>query len=239
MRQMLATPPPRGDRAVLEDVTGRRSRWMRRLGRTATLLAFGWLSVLLLGGLGLTPVADLPFAEVLRPSKGPEPLAAVPKARRPSAEDLRPALPVETRTTARPRRTVASPPAPSIRARPSGEARRFVREARVNARRAPTRQIGLPVRVQPPPLATTTKTPPGQTRTAPSGRSALAPGHAASQPPGQSASAPGQSGTSPGRSASAPGQVKKTTTTTTTTATANTTTTVTTPLHGPKGPKNP
>src|SRR5688572_17759895 len=136
---MLTSPAPSGDRAVLEDATGRRGRWMRRLGRTATVLVFGWLVVLLLGGLGLTPVADLPFAEVLRPSKGPEPLAAVPQPRKPSSEDLRPASPTAPPTTAPTRAAVVSPPTRSIRSGPSRKVRRFAPpEARGSARRAPS-----------------------------------------------------------------------------------------------------
>jgi hypothetical protein len=211
---MLASPAPRGDRAVLEDATGRRGRWMRRLGRTATLLVFCWLVVLLVGGLGLTPVANLPLAEVLRPSQGPEPLAGVPKPRRPPADDLRPARPVATPTTTPAEPAVVSLPAPSTRSRPIRRVRRLTPTARGNTRRAPPRTVAPPARLEPAPLPT--NTPPGRTRTASPGRSGQAPAHA-------------ETGTSPGRSASAPGQVNRTTSTTTTTVTETT--------AGPKGPK--
>jgi hypothetical protein len=231
---MLTSPAPSGDRAVLEDATGRRGRWMRRLGRTAALLVFGWLVVLVVGGLGLTPVANLPFAEVLRPSQGPEPLAVVPKPRRPSSDDLRAAQP-SARVTTTPTETVAvSTPARPIRPAQSQNTRRFVRTAPHRARRVTRQIVSPPARAQParPALPTgTTTAPPGQTRTASRGRSAQAPGHSDAPPPGQSASPPGQATTSPGQSASAPGQAKKTAATTTTTET------VTTP--GPKGPKKP
>jgi hypothetical protein len=229
---MLASPAPKGDRAVLEDTTGRRGRWMRRLGRTATLLVFGWLVVLALGGLGLTPVADLPFAEVLRPSKGPEPLAAVPKPRRPSSEDLRPALPF-ARVTTTPTGTVAqSRPARPERPAQNRSARRFAVKTRPRAPRVTRQTIVPPARLEPAPVPRTTTAPPGQTRTASRGRSAQAPGHSADPLPGQSTSPPAQATTSPGRSSTAPGQAKKTTPTTTTE-------TVTTTTPGPKGPKKP
>lgn len=229
---MLASPAPKGDRAVLEDTTGRRGRWMRRLGRTATLLVFGWLVVLSLGGLGLTPVADLPFAEVLRPSKGPEPLAAVPKPRQPSSEDLRPALPTATVNTTPSSAAAVSPPTRSLRPRPSPQTRRFAPEVRSSARRARSPRVTRPTRVQPAPLPAVTRAPPGRTRTALPGRSGLAPGHSGGQAPGQSTSPPAQATTSPGRSASAPGQARKTTTTTTAETVPATT-------PGPKGPKKP
>jgi hypothetical protein len=231
---MLTSPAPSGDRAVLEDATGRRGRWMRRLGRTAALLVFGWLVVLLVGGLGLTPVANLPFAEVLRPSQGPEPLAASPKPQRPPADDLRPARPVATPTTAPTVTRNASPPARSIRPRrPIRLARPIAAKSAGSARRAPRRTIVTPARVEPAPLPTAA--PPAQTRTASRGRSAQAPGHSASPPPGQAEAAPGHAIVTPGRSSSAPGHVKKAPPVTTTTAPEATTPAT----HGPKEPKKP
>jgi hypothetical protein len=224
---MLASPEPGSERAVLEDATGRRGRWMRRVGRSATLLIFGWLVVLLLGGLGLTPVANLPLAGTLRPSEGPEPLAAVPKPRKPSPADLQPAEPVATRTTAPKESPAVSAPARSARPEPVRPQRRFTPKEPGRAR-GPTRTVARPTPVRPAPSATTTTGPPGQTVTAARGRSAQAPGRSGSEPPGQTT-------TNPGRSATAPGQVRKTITTTTTVTTTETVTTT----HGPKGPKNP
>ena len=217
---MLASPAPEGDRAVLEDATGRRGRWMRRLGRTFALLVFGWLVVLLLGGLGLAPVADLPFAEALRPSKGPEPLATLPKPRKPPTRDLSPALPVATPTDVS---AGAAPPSPSGAGR-ARSVRRVAPKPPRRARSAPQPAVTPPAPVRP--------VPPGRTRTAPPGRSAEAPGQTGATPPGQTKSPPGQTRTTPGRSASAPGQAKKTTTTTTTTA-------VTTTTRPGKPPKQP
>src|ERR687896_1689765 len=88
---MLESSAPSGDRAVLEDLTGRRGRLMRRLGRTLTVLLLAWLVVLVGGGLGLTPVANLPLGDVLRPPQGPVPLAVLPKPKEAAAADLGPA----------------------------------------------------------------------------------------------------------------------------------------------------
>jgi hypothetical protein len=228
---MRASPTRGGDRAVLEDATGRRGRWMRRLGRATALLVFGWLVVLLLGGLGLTPVADLRFAEVLRPSQGPEPLAATPKPRRPPAADLRPARPIATATTSPTVTRTVSPPSRSNGQQRIRIARPIESKAGGGPRRAPRRTIVAPAPVEP---ATTPPPPPSPT--ARPGRSAEAPGHSGGLPPGRSAVTPvSPTTTMPGRSASAPGQVKKAETATTTTVA----TTTSTPAHGPKEPKKP
>jgi len=81
-----------GGHAVLEDPTGRRARWFRRASRFVSLLFLAWLLVIVLGGLGLIPVAGIPFAHVLQPSQGPPKLAKLPQPRQPSASDLRPAV---------------------------------------------------------------------------------------------------------------------------------------------------
>ena len=78
--------------AVLEDPTGRRARWLRRAGRCVFLLFLAWLLAIVLGGLGLIPVAGIPFVHTLRPSQGPPPLAKLPQPRQPSVSDLRPAV---------------------------------------------------------------------------------------------------------------------------------------------------
>ena len=79
-------------RTVLEDPTGRRALWLRRAGRIVFVVFLGWLLAIVLGGLGLLPVAGIPLAHVLRPSPGPAPLTKLPPPRQPTASDLRPAL---------------------------------------------------------------------------------------------------------------------------------------------------
>ena len=91
---MPGTATGGGDPAVLEDPTGRRARWMGWAGRAVFVLFLGWLLAIVLGGLGLMPIAGIPLAHVLKaPRRGPPPLVELPKPRTPSASDLRPALP--------------------------------------------------------------------------------------------------------------------------------------------------
>lgn len=82
-----------GEAAVLEDPTGRRARWLRRAGRGVFLVFLCWLLAIVLGGLGLWPVAGIPLTHALRPSHGPPVLVKLPRPRQPSAADLRPAAP--------------------------------------------------------------------------------------------------------------------------------------------------
>jgi hypothetical protein len=215
---MVASPAPGGDPAVLEDATGRRGRWMRRLGRTLSLLLVGWLVVLLVGGLGLTPVASLPFADILRPSQGPEELAAPPTPRRPSADDLRRARPLVSRPTPVSATRRISPSPPPTRAAPR-RARTFTTQRPVRHRSIPGEPRGSAARdgAAPSPATTTSA---GSTTIPAPGRSAGAPGQTGEAPglsftaaPGQSGSAPGQTGTTPGQSESAPGHAKQETTT--------------------------
>jgi hypothetical protein len=220
-RQMTGFSTPGGERAVLEDTRGLRGRWMRRFGRTLSLLLAGWLVVLVAGGLGLTPLGDLPFQDVLRPSKGPKPLNTLPEPKEPSPEDLRPALPQAPASVA----PTASEVESRGRAAPGARARGVKAKAPRRRPRAPGQRS--PVRGAAPPVA-----PAAGTTTSP-GRSAEAPGQVRTTTPGKSGSVPGQTGTTPGQSATAPGQAKKTTTTTTTTTvTTTTTTTVTRTIPG-------
>ena len=87
-------PTPRSPpRRVLEDASGRRLRRMRWVGRAVALLFLVWLALVILGGLGVGPVARLPLGNVLRPSAGPPPLRHVPRPVAPAPADLVPALP--------------------------------------------------------------------------------------------------------------------------------------------------
>ncbi|MGZ4337234.1 MAG: hypothetical protein ACXVRA_07955 [Gaiellaceae bacterium] len=104
-----------GGSGVLEDPTGKRARWLRRAGRFVFLLFPGWLLAIVLGGLGLMPVAGIPLVHVLRPSQGPPPVVKLPRPRQPSAADLRPAVPAKVfaATVARARRQAPAPVAGS------------------------------------------------------------------------------------------------------------------------------
>lgn len=81
-------------KAVLEDPTGRRAKWLRRAGRAVFLSFLAWLLAIVLGGLGLIPIATIPFTHLLRPT-GPPVLVKPPAPRQPSAADLRPAVPAK------------------------------------------------------------------------------------------------------------------------------------------------
>jgi hypothetical protein len=81
-------------RAVLEDPTGKRARWLRRGGRGVFVLFLAWLLAIVLGGLGLIPIPAIPFTHILRPAAPPA-LVNPPVPRQPSASDLRPAVPAK------------------------------------------------------------------------------------------------------------------------------------------------
>jgi len=61
---------------VLQDPTGQRGVWMRRLARAVSGLFALWIAVLILGGLGLVPAVGLPLTGVLRPATKPPPFAS-------------------------------------------------------------------------------------------------------------------------------------------------------------------
>jgi hypothetical protein len=210
-----------GGSAVLEDPTGRRARWLGRAGRVAFVLFLGWLVAIVLGGLGLMPVAGIPLTHALRPSQGPPPLAKHPLPRKPSASDLRPALSAE------------------------------VFAATANAAEGASHVGSRAQKTTPAAgtLHGKSATAPGKTKTAPAhGRSTVAPGQTKTTPAagasqGKSATAPGQTkttstaGASQGKSATAPGQTKTTPATgashgKSTTAPGKTTTTAPAGPHG-------
>ena len=83
---------PSAQTAVLEDPTGRHARRLRRAGRVVFVLFLAWLLAIVLGGLGLGPVAHVPLFRILRPSPGPPP-APLPAPRVPAPADLLPAAP--------------------------------------------------------------------------------------------------------------------------------------------------
>jgi hypothetical protein len=192
---------------VLEDPTGMRARWMRRAGRLIFLVFLGWLLAIVLGGLGLMPVAGIPLTHVLRPSQGPPPLSKLPKPRQPSVSDLQPAVPAKN--------TVA--PGKTKRA---GPGRSAVAPGHTKTTPAASPRHGKST------IA------PGQTKTTTAaggshGKSTVAPGRTKTTPAlpaghRRSTVAPGQTktstvaGASHGKSTIAPGQTQETTTAQTT-----------------------
>src|SRR6476646_9824267 len=83
---------PGGGSTTLEDPTGRRRSLMRLLGRGVAVVLGLWLAALLFAGLGVGPVANIPFAQILHPSAAPPPLPIIVQPEPPTAADLTPAL---------------------------------------------------------------------------------------------------------------------------------------------------
>jgi hypothetical protein len=179
---------------VLADPTGRRRRRMAIAGRVATTALGLWLVVLILGGLGLQPLAGLPLVGRLG-----------------AREAAPPALPERVQAAVARGATVA----PTTRA-----AQTPVTTVPVPSRRpavtAPSRvKTGPPARTTPKTGAKHTNTTPGLTSPAPATSptttkpSSTAPGQTGTSPsstaPGQTRTAPGQTKTGTGPPTTTPG----------------------------------
>ena len=165
---------------VLADPTGRRRRRLAVAGRVATTVLGLWLVVLILGGLGLQPLAGIPVVGHLGVH------AAAP-----------PALPERVQSAVATHTTVV--PAPGALQAPV----RIMRVApRHPAVKAPARaRTRAPARTPPPTVPPRIKTTPVRALTSP----APAPALATTSP---SSTAPGQTRTKTGPSSTAPGQTK-------------------------------
>src|SRR4051794_38470093 len=169
---------------VLADPTGRRRRRLAIAGRVATIVLGLWLAALMLGGLGLQPLARIPVVgglgdEAAAPPALPHRLqaAAAERTGGAPASHLRPApvraAPVQAHT----RRDTARTPAqrrPRARSRPVTTPRR--------SKPTPSPRLASPLPTRPKPKPTPPTTAPGQTRT----------------PPGQTRTAPGPPPSTPG-----------------------------------------
>lgn len=122
---------------VLADPTGRRRRRLAIAGRVATAALGFWLFVLILGGLGLQPLAGLPIVRNLGTG------AAAP-----------PALPARVRTAVAKHTTVA-PAAAAVAAAPAA------------TKTTPNGKLTSPTSKTSRPTTSPSKTAPGQTKTAP------------------------------------------------------------------------
>jgi hypothetical protein len=151
--------------SVLEDPTGRRARWLRRAGRLVFLVFLAWLVAIVLGGLGLLPVAGIPFTHVLQPAKGLPPLVKIPTPRQPAAAVLRPALTAKAFAKARrhaaPGRSASAPGQGATPRGRSGAAPGQTKTTTTHGRSTP---------------------PPGQATTVTHGRSTTAPGRTTTRP---------------------------------------------------------
>jgi hypothetical protein len=160
---------------VLADPTGRRRRRLAVAGRVATAALGLWLAALILGGLGLQPLAGIPIVGSLG-----------------TDEAAPPGLPQRVKAAAAKRTAAAPAPRgvrPGVTAVPPGARRPRVTapasKTRSRARNAPVTMPGRPkttlspgpisparAPARPAPRSTTsapgqTRTPPGQTKTTP------------------------------------------------------------------------
>jgi hypothetical protein len=180
-------PPTTLSHQILADPTGRRRRRLAITGRVATTILGLWLAVLILGGLGLQPLAGIPIVGDLG-ANGTAPPAPPDRVQTAVARRATRAAP---RHTSRARGT-------SVSAQPHRRAaapRSLATKPRIPARRPPRGRPAAPA----PAASTPTTTAPGQTRTAP-GQTRT--------PPGQTRTAPGQTKTAPGPPASTPGATR-------------------------------
>jgi hypothetical protein len=169
---------------VLADPTGRRRRRLAIAGRVATTALGLWLVVLILGGLGLQPLAGLPIVGDLG-----------------AREAAPPALPERVQAAVAKHTTVA-PATGAVRAPVTTVPVPPRRPAVTAPSRGKTRQ---PARTTPVTRVVRTKTTPGRGPTSPApapGRPTTSPSTAA---PGQTRTPPGQTRTGPGPPTSTPG----------------------------------
>jgi hypothetical protein len=182
----MSTPTIGGgaEAAVLQDLTGRRARWLRRGGGVVFVAFLAWLIAIVLGGVGLAPVPGIPFGRALRPT-GPPPLVRLPTPTQPSAADLRPALPdAALAQPISPTGQSKKAPARSPRALAPGQTQTTTPGT------APGRSATAPGHTRAAPPGQTRTTPPGQTRTTP-------PGQTRTTPPGQTRTARDETRTTP------------------------------------------
>jgi hypothetical protein len=186
-------PPAILSQQVLADPTGRRRRWLVIAGRVATTALGLWLLVLILGGLGLQPLAGLPVVGELGPRAAAPP--ALPKRVRSA---------VDSHTALAPPKPAAHVPVTTVPLRSPRPAVTAPLHARTRSPRRTT-----PVRTPataPPRLKTT----PGGALTSPAPAPSRSTTRPSSTAPGQSRNPPGQTKHERGPPTTTPGTTPST-----------------------------
>jgi len=188
---------PRGEtvssagRSILEDPRGRRKRIVAVAGAIATALFVCWLVAITLGGVGLSPLPNLPVPGLSKSDEGPAPLTrdqAEMRVADPAPPAALPATVTPVHAAAGSGRKVLNRKAATKRQSASVIANERVRTPNAPATEQPGNSGDTPAatRRQPTTESTTTTTD--------------------TTAPGRSDTAPGQTGTTPGRSDTAPGR---------------------------------
>jgi hypothetical protein len=170
-----------GGATTLEDPTGRRRSLMRLLGRAVAVVLGLWLAALLFAGLGVGPVASIPFAQVLHPNAAPPALPTTLEPKPPTAADLKPALATQAKLVA-----PAVAPAPTVGKLPLATAKPPRGGTRTMPGKAAPHVVPVP---GPSPTRTSHASPTGQAH----GGSNKTTTTTTTTTPGRSGAAPGQS----------------------------------------------
>jgi hypothetical protein len=145
-----APAPNAAPRRILEDASGTRRRWLRRVGRIVALCLAVWLCIVFLGGIGVGPARHVPFGHLLRPSTGPPPLRHPLRFTPPAAADLVPALPA---------------PKPQVQATTTVKGKSAFAPGQSTTTTSPGRSAGAPGHTTTVVHGNKPLAPPGQTRT--------------------------------------------------------------------------
>lgn len=197
----VAEPGPAPRHQILADPTGRRRRRLAIAGRVATAVLGLWLTVVMLGGLGLQPLGGLPVVGRIAHAADAAPPALPERVQ--AAVSRRVPLPVvaQAAPVVAARRPMTSPSAITrAPTRHRGTGVRSRAKRRPPARATPPTTL-RPVRPSPArapaPAAATTPRPAASTPVAPptSSRPTTSPSTTA---PGQTKTAPGPPATTPG-----------------------------------------
>lgn len=198
-------PPAILSHQVLADLTGRRRRRLAIAGRVGTAVLGLWLVVLILGGLGLQPLAGLPIVGHIGVREAAPP--ALPE--RVQAAVIRGGAVAPTRQVApAPAGTVVVPlRRPTVTtlsgAKPRPPAQTTPAGGPGDTKTTPGRALTSPALAPSPTTTSPSSTAPGQTRTQP-GQTQTGT-NPSSTAPGQTRTAPGQTRTGTGPPTTTPG----------------------------------